>query len=88
MKKDLKELSKQNWVPKSENGPTDEEIQTGCMQRIANATELMATNYLKLQSENDYLRNRNRNLQDDNDHLRRSANTYKGKYNRLKNIQK
>jgi len=85
MAKSFIEHSKSNFTSES---PSIEQINTGCMQRIASATELMATNFLKLQNENDYLRKRNRNLQDDNDHLRRSANTYKGKYNRLKNIQK
>jgi len=81
-----KEMSKKQWKVTSQNGiPTNEEIQTGCLQRIADATELMATNFLKLQSENEYLRGRNQRLYEENDRVKRSANSYKGKYNRLKN---
>lgn len=79
-------LSKGNWKPKNKNGiPSDQEIQTGCMQRIADATEIMATNFLKLQSENEYLRNRNQSLKKELESTKRSAYSYKGKFNRLRN---
>lgn len=47
---DLKELSRINYQPNG-NKPDDQELQTGCLQRIADATELMATSHLELQKE-------------------------------------
>lgn len=44
-----KEESKKNWY--TEMPVTNEDLQTGCLQRIADATELMASNYLKLQAD-------------------------------------
>lgn len=52
----LKEVSTKDWATKEFN-PTHEEIRTGCLQRIADATELMAKNHAALVDERDrYLR--------------------------------
>lgn len=88
MGKDFKESSKIGYFNKDGSQPTTEQLSLGCMQRIADASELMATNFLSLQQSNEYLKKRNRNLEDDVEYWKRSSATYKGKYNRLKNIQK
>lgn len=80
MAKTFKELSKINWVnSKNNDKPSYEEIIVGCLQRIADSTELMAQNYLKLQSDNDYLRKRVNTLNKEVEHHKRSAAAYKGK---------
>jgi len=51
-----KEHSKRNWGKKAQDeseGLTLEQINTGCLQRIADATEIMATNYVQLQRDLD-----------------------------------
>jgi len=85
MRKDFKEYSKTSFVTADGNQPTNEQLILGCMQRIADSSELMAKIFLKLQSDNEYLTRRNKNLNEQNEHFKRSANTYKGKYNSLKN---
>lgn len=53
----LKEHSKTNWSrhnaadPKDEKYPGDESIKLGCLQRIADATEMMAKNHTTLQED-------------------------------------
>ena len=47
----LRELSKRNFS--SLNGSTLEAISTGSLQRIADATELMAKNFIALQNDRD-----------------------------------
>lgn len=42
MSKSLKEHSRTLWVPNNNDLPNDKEIQLGCLQRIADAAELMA----------------------------------------------
>lgn len=84
MPKDFKEHSRTGYFNKDNSQPTTEQLNLGCMQRIANATELMATNFLKLQQDNEYLRNRNKSLISSNEFLARQSASYKGKFNRLK----
>ena len=89
MSKDFKTLSKQNWtLAEDKDKPNLDQINTGCLQRIAEATEAMAQNYLRLQSDVEYLSRRNKLLISENDHLKRSAATYRGKYNSLKKKSK
>ena len=47
MARDLREQSRQTWHPNSAV-PDAKEIQIGCLQRVADATELMAKNYATL----------------------------------------
>jgi len=45
-----REASKQNWrLFSSNNIPTVEEINAGSLQRIADATELMASKYIQME---------------------------------------
>lgn len=50
----LRTESKQEWA-KRNNVATHEEIKTGCLQRIADATELMAKEHAKLIAERNAL---------------------------------
>ena len=50
----LRELSKQNFT--SSTGNTHEAISAGALQRIADATEMMAKNYASLQEDRDRYR--------------------------------
>lgn len=81
MRKTLIEHSKTDF---SHDKPSLEHVNTGCLQRIANATELMAINFLKLQQDNEYLKNRNHKLNTEVEFLKRQSAVYKGKFNRLR----
>lgn len=52
-----REASRQDWVPRDGDIVTDDRVQIGCLQRIADATESMAKHYMDLIRERDqYLR--------------------------------
>lgn len=77
----LREISKMNFEGKQ----THEDITAGSLQRIADAAELMASNFVKLQNERDMYK---RMWEDSNrraESYRKSVSVYKGKYNGLKN---
>ncbi len=48
-KKDFRDMSKGNWL----GGVTNDNLNSGSLQRIADAAEEMATNYLQLQNDLD-----------------------------------
>jgi hypothetical protein len=50
MTENIKNQSKKNWLPESQNA-TIEEIKVGALQRIADSTEAMAANYIKMQDD-------------------------------------
>lgn len=56
MARNYREASRDNWV--REGGITDEDIRTGCLQRIADATEAMAKNHVQLQRDLAYYKSR------------------------------
>lgn len=59
---DIKQATRTNWTVETSHPakyPGDENIKIGCMQRIADATELMAKDRQKLIDDYDYLK-RNR----------------------------
>lgn len=65
--------------------PTSEEIQVGCLQRIADATEQMAKNYVELQREKEYYK---RNCEQERDYrrmLERKIISLRGVITRQKN---
>lgn len=55
-----REVSRRHWT--ASQGGTHEEIRTGCLQRIADATELMAKSYSDVISERDYFKERAESL--------------------------
>lgn len=80
----FKESSKVNWRPGVDRTPTNEEIQIGCLQRIADATEAMASNYLRLQADLDMHKRWYKNEQETSARLNRSNNALRGVITKLK----
>lgn len=56
MAKTQREASRENWNLNSDQGPTIDEINSGSLQRIADATEAMAKNHIRLQQDYDYMK--------------------------------
>lgn len=81
MSESLREKSRRNWTNDSS---TNENIQLGCMLRIADATEKMALRYTELISERDWLAGAYRRRNDDFSRLERSLAAHKGQITRLK----
>lgn len=55
--KSYKKISRESWGTRVEI-PTDLQIVVGAMQRIADATEVMAKNYYQLQKDLDFYKSR------------------------------
>lgn len=87
--KSFKEQSRIDWHNKDrQQSPTLEDIQTGAIQRIADATERMAGNYLQLQNELDHYKRWNKNYREENEKLRRSISALQGVITKLKKQRK
>jgi hypothetical protein len=85
----LREASKGNFNTNftganPNGGVTFQEIQAGCIQRIADAIELTAKNYLRLQSDLEYYKRRSEELQARNKILERRIAAQKGLVTKLK----
>lgn len=70
--------------PTRDDDATFQEIQTGCIQRIAAATEAMAKNYIRLQSDNDWLRGRVESLTEKCGRAERSNAALRGVIKKMK----
>lgn len=81
--KSYKTHSKTNYGNDKEKA-TLEQINTGSLQRIADAAELMATNFLKLQSDLEYYKNKTKSLENELKTERKRTATYKGQATRIK----
>jgi hypothetical protein len=55
-KKSLKELSKTNWAVEDNSNPGDSNLIIGCLQRIADSTEIIAKDKDKLQRDYEYMK--------------------------------
>lgn len=77
-----KELSRQNW---NVEGSTIENINAGSLQRIADATEAMAKNYVSMQNDLDYYKRMYRTHTDEIARLNRSRAALQAWITRLKN---
>lgn len=87
-----KEASKTDWGTTDETkdipekiGLSLEQIKLGCLLRIADATELMSTNYLRMQSNLDWYKDYYIKQTAEIEKLRRSLASYKGQITKLKN---
>lgn len=77
----LKDISKDNYG----GDATDKHIELGCLQRIADATELMASNFIALQNERDmYKRRYNEGVEARNSRDKTISNL-RGQITKLKN---
>lgn len=85
---DYRKESRTNWGTVKENGDLTslsfQQIELGCILRIADSMELMAKDRLELERQNKQLgelaSNRNVEIQS----LKKSVASYKGKWNKLK----
>lgn len=76
-----REDSKRNW---SSNGRI-EEINSGSLQRIADATEVMAQNYVQLQNDRDMYKRWWQEQQERTEKLRRRVAALQGVITKMKN---
>jgi hypothetical protein len=77
----FKAASKVDWhyEVKNDSGyPGDEHIKLGCLKRIADAVEKMATNYVMLQDDVTWLRTHNKDLNSKIERLKRSNAALRG----------
>lgn len=84
--KSYKEESRTNWGMTVEESvqPNLDQINTGAMLRIADATEAMAKNFIQLQNELKWAKERNERLDVRAEKLRRQVSAYKGIIKKLK----
>jgi len=81
--KSFKAKSKENWEPA--NGPiTNEQIKVGCLQRIADATELMANNYQTLINERDRYKRNWEYQKEESERMARRISALQGVITRMK----
>jgi hypothetical protein len=83
-KKDLREESRGSWV-NSDGDMTVELINLGCQLRIADATEAMAKNYVKLQDAVDWYKKQYRKASEDRERERRSNQALRAVITKMKN---
>lgn len=76
----LRESSHKDW----QSGDTIEHINAGSLQRIADATELMAKNYAELIAERDQARRSETYWRDEADRIARSNNALRGVITKMK----
>lgn len=76
MGKTLKDHSKVAWSFGGDEFPGYEKVKIGCLQRIADAAEAMAQNYLRLQSDLEYYKRRCKGLEQDVQTLKNSRAGY------------
>lgn len=82
MEKDLKSLSRETF---NSDKNTYEAIQAGCLQRIADATEVMARRFNDLIAENESLKRTNEYLRGSLNAAQNEVRGKKGQITKLKN---
>jgi len=81
----FKEYSRVEWSRTDGEKPTNEQLQLGCLQRIADATELTAKNYVQMQNELEKYKRWYQEERAEKERLQRSIVAHKANYTRLKN---
>ena len=90
MPKTFREQSRVGWFAKNlteKEYPGHERVQIGCLQRIADATESMAQNFVNLQNERDSYKRYYENEAASVRRLVRSNNALRGVINRMKKTE-
>lgn len=82
--KDYRKESRINWGSDQEKALTHEQINTGCLLRIADSVESMSVNHVKLQGDYNYMRKRRDALYEENEKLKKSIVGLKGVIGKLK----
>jgi hypothetical protein len=85
--KSYRSHSKDNYGNLNKDAATLEQINTGSLQRIADATEAMAQNFVKLQNDYEYMRKSRDNYREDYRTAQRQITALKGHITRLKKKQ-
>lgn len=83
-----KESREIDWGTKQEGKPAIEQINCGCMLRIADAVEKMASDYTALQNTVSYLHKHQDTLRKRIDHLEHSNAALRGHIKRFKKRRK
>lgn len=82
-----REASKQNWTTNNTQA-TESEINLGSLQRIADATEVMAGNFIALQNDRDLYRRWYNEQRQNTEKLYNRIRSLKGHITRLKKNRK
>ena len=82
--KSYREESKGNWGIYQEETLNLDQINTGAILRIADATEKMASNYVKMENELSYYKKQSLQRYDEIEKLRRSNAALRGVIKRMK----
>ena len=85
MSRNYKEESRKSWGPTNERPVLIGDIQIGCLQRIADATELMAKNHKNLIEEKERFERWYKDERAQRESLERSIIAHKANCTRLKN---
>lgn len=78
-----RELSKSNYTPPFGNSVTEEGLNVGSLQRIADACEAMSGNFLDLQRSVAFYKNKSESLEAENKRLGRVIAGLRGHIGRL-----
>lgn len=84
----LRAASKIQWTVEEKNGspyPGDDNISLGCLMRIADATEAMAVNHVRLQNDHDQYKRWYQEGQEKISRLEKANAAHRGHYRRLYN---
>ncbi len=84
MSESFKIESKKDWVTGGIDKPNTEQLTLGCLQRIADATELMAKQYQSLINDRDYYKKMYDEIFERNKKLERGISALKGHIKRIK----
>lgn len=76
--------SRKQWYDATTAKPGREQIQIGCLQRIATATEAMAINHQRLIDENQWLSKSRKTYRDECESLKRRLAALKGANTKLR----
>lgn len=83
--RNFKDYSKDNWFRSDGEKPTNEQLQLGCFQRIADATVAMAKPFIQATQDAEWYRKKSERLSEENQHLRNRIAGHKAAYTKLKN---
>jgi hypothetical protein len=85
MSNSFRDASRQAWTPATGYDITDNQIQIGCLQRIADATELMAKRHQELISEKERAESSAKYWREASDRRDRQLIAARGQITKLKN---
>lgn len=84
MEINLRQYSRKDYSSRNTSGPTVEDINAGSLQRIADATELMASNHIQMEKDLKFYKNMYAQHSERIENLTRSNAALRGHITRLK----